>query len=108
MESIWGVCNTVNMSKLEALQMEFPSEHTKQLLIAEGFRAKLWEDIGCCVGAIDGMLVWMDKPSVKVLKGAQVGAKKFYCGRKHKHGMILQAICNHKRQFMDIKIRNPG
>ena len=54
------------------------------------------------------MLVWMDKPSVKVLKGAQVGATKFYCGRKHKYGMTLQAICNHKRQFMDIDIRNPG
>ena len=41
MESFWGVYNAVNMSESKALWMQLPSDHAKQFVIAEGFRAKL-------------------------------------------------------------------
>ena len=29
---------------------------------------------------------------------------KFFCGRKHKYGLNLQAVCDHKKRFLDISI----
>ena len=54
------------------------------------------------------VLVWMDKPLERALKGCQVGAEKFLYGRKKKFGMTLQAICDLECRFLDIGISKPG
>ena len=46
-----------------------------------------------CIGCIDGMLVWTEKPSKKQCMEVGVDNGKFYCGRKGKFGLNLQ-LCN--------------
>ena len=45
-------------------------------------------------GAIDGILIWMHKPSLKEADAAGVGQKKFFCGQKNKFGLNCQAVCD--------------
>ena len=61
-----------------------------------------------CVGCVDGMLVWTDKPSNKARMGSDVGSAKYFCGRKKKFGMVLQAICDHDRRFINFDISQPA
>ncbi len=61
-------------------------------------------DFDTCVGCIDGLLIWMHLPSLKESGIVRVGQTKFYCGRKHKFGLNLQAVCDHKRRFLALSI----
>ena len=60
------------------MKIEFPKSHMEQIKIAQGFKIFSKADIDCCVGCIDGMLVWMLKPTEKVCEEAQVGSGKFF------------------------------
>ena len=62
----------------------------------------------CVIGAIDGMLVWTLKPSLKCCETAKCGEKHFLCSRKDKFGLNLQTICDHKLRFTWVDIRWPG
>ena len=104
--SIWMIVDSIN--QCPTLKIDFPTCHKKQRLIADGFAQKSSVGFDNCVGCVDGMLVWTNKPSKSVLKTAQLGAKKFYCGRKKRYGLNMQAICDHKRQFMFIDIAHPA
>ena len=62
-----------------------------------------------CAGAIDGMLVWTEKPSEKRCKAfgnLQLGS--FFCGRKHKFGFNLQAVCDSENHFLEFWITHPA
>ena len=61
-----------------------------------------------CVGAIDGILVWTDMPSVADLESLCFRSIKFYCGHKSKHGLNMQALCDANGIFLDIFIGCPG
>ena len=50
----------------------------------------------------------MNKPNKSEIKKVKIGAKRFFCGRKKKFGMVLQATCDHHRRFMDIDISQPA
>ena len=54
------------------------------------------------------MLLVINQPTTKSCVAAGVGAKKFFCGRKHKFGLNLQAVCDSERRFLDFSILNPG
>ena len=41
-------------------------------------------------------------PSLEQCKLVTVGQMKFFCTRKHKYGINLQAICDHRHRFLDI------
>jgi DDE superfamily endonuclease len=91
------------------LAFEFPSDHAKQKALAAGFqrRSQPWFD--CCVAAIDGMLLWTaEKPSPGECERARCGAKKFFCGRKHKFGLNMQATCDSECRFLDVCIKHPA
>jgi hypothetical protein len=64
-----------------------------------------------CVGCIDGMLIWINKPNQQPTREIGIGPKKFFCGRKKKYGITLQGICDHNRKFLDIEmvthVQNP-
>jgi len=60
------------------------------------------------VGAIDGMLVWTEKPTDAACKMAHCGPRKFFCGRKHKYGLNMQAVCDHECRFLDIEVYHPA
>ena len=56
----------------------------EQEKIAQGFKKKSWVGFDNCVGCIDGMLVWINKPSKKSLMQTMVGPKIFFVvGRRN-------------------------
>ncbi|MGH3053645.1 MAG: transposase family protein, partial [Gaiellaceae bacterium] len=105
-ESVWKVVNAVHLNP--DLSICFPNEHAEQQRIASGFKARSQAQFGTCVGAIDGLLVWISKPSAFDCSVANVGAKKFFCGRKHKFGLNLQGTCDSDGRFLDVSIGHPA
>ena len=100
------VLQAVNACK--ELAIEFPEDHGKQQEIADGFRKKSKADIGNCVGCTDGMLVWLLCVTEKECNKVGVGSKKFFCGRKKRYGLNLQATCDHEKRFTNISISFPA
>ena len=105
-ESVWIVVESVN--SLSAFDISYPSCPEVQRNIASGFRDASRVKFDCCAGAIDGILIWMHKPSQKEADNAGVGQKKFLCGRKHKFGLNCQAVCNVRGRILDISITYGG
>ena len=106
MQSVWKIVDLVNMC--EEIKIEFPSSYAEQEKVADGFKKKSWVQFNNCVGCVDGMLVWISQPSKGVMDSCDVGTSKFFCGRKKKFGMNLQAICDHELRFIDIDISHPA
>lgn len=104
--SIRHVINAVHQSSEMAIK--FPEYHNDQQLIADGFRRKSTVSFGNCVGAIDGILIWTHKPSTSELESLGYGPKKFFCGRKKKYGINMQAICDSAGRFIDYELKHPG
>jgi hypothetical protein len=44
------------------------------------------------IGAIDGILIWIIKSNKTECEKAKYGSKSFFCGRKDKFGLNMQAI----------------
>ena len=82
---VWDVIDAVNLCP--QLKLKFPG-HYEQHRIASRFKSK--SDVGFdnCVGCIDGILIWKNKPSNKVLNDSKLngksylGAKKFSAGER--------------------------
>jgi len=104
--SVWRTVNAVN--KCDSLRIQFPADHNQQRAIAAGFKRKSRAGFDNCAGAIDGILVWIEKPYLAECDDAQTGVKKFFCGRKKKFGMNMQAVCDHEGRFLDICIGHPA
>ena len=66
----------------------------QQRAIAESFRRKSAAIFECYAGAIDGILVWIHKPSADECAKAGCSETKFFCGRNHKLRLNCQAVCN--------------
>ena len=106
-KSCWIVVDAVNGTG--SLDIQYPVCHEDQLDVAKGFKAKSTIGLWNCAGAIDGMLVWISKPSKSdVEENIGFGEGRFLCGRKGKFGIQLQAICDSKRRFLDVSIGTPG
>ena len=105
-DSIWIVIDAIN--SCSDLSFEFPSCHTKQKALAEGFKGLSDAGFDTCVAAIDGILIWMDRPNKKDCEEAQCGPKKFFCGRKKKFGLNMMAAVDYLGRFLDVDIRHPG
>ncbi|CAB9524784.1 unknown protein [Seminavis robusta] len=104
--SVWKVVDAVN--KCPKLDFSYPSSHEEQQIIADGFHKVSRGVFHCCAGAVDGILIWTEKPSEKSCKNAECGPKKFFCGRKKKFGLNMQATCDAHRRFLDINVSHPG
>lgn len=103
---VWEIVDAIKA--MPEFKLEYPDSHEKQKSIAEGFRRKSDTDIDCCVGAIDGILIWISKPCKSCCTQASCDVGKFFCGRKLKYGLNCQAICNAEDRFLDISIVFPG
>jgi hypothetical protein len=86
--SVWMVVDAV--LSCDELAICYPSDHDQQQAIAVGFKGKSQAGFDTCCGAIDGMLLWTEKPSENECLKAGCGSKKFFCRRKHKFGLNLQ------------------
>jgi hypothetical protein len=104
--SVWYVVDAINA--YSEFQISYPADHEEQQAIAEGFRRKSAANFDCCAGAIDGILVWIHKPSQEECTKAGCSDGKFFCGRKHKFGLNCQAVCNSQGKFLDMSIIYPG
>jgi DDE superfamily endonuclease len=104
--SCWIVVEAIK--KCDKLDICYPEDHVEQRQIALGFQAKSAANFDCCAGCVDGILIWVYRPSEDDADVTDVGSSKFYCGRKHKFGLNCQAICDARGRFLDISIRYPG
>ena len=106
MTSVWIVVDAIN--KCPQLKISYPGTLEEQRKIAAGFEAASEPGIRNCAGAIDGILIWMLKPSLKEAEKCGVDQKKFLCGRKHKFGLNCQAVSDCRGRILDISIKNGG
>lgn len=107
LKSVWYVVDAIH--KASSMNIKFPASHAEQKKIALGFKAKSRIGLSNCVGAIDGILIWINKPSkVDVLNNILFGEAKFFCGRKKKYGLNLMATCDARGYFLDVEIMFPG
>ena len=102
MNSVWYAVEATN--KKQQWYIEYPQNHREQVKIADAFRVKSSVDFGCCAGTIDGIVIWMNRPTLKEARKVGVDQQKFYCGRKHKFGLNCQAVCDVRGRFLDISI----
>ena len=82
--------------------------HSEQKKLRNGFKKKSWVEFDNCAGCVDGMLVWISKPSKNSMLESRIGPAKYFYGRKKKFGLNLQAICDHMCRFIDIDIDGTG
>ena len=80
----------------------------KQDEIAREFQRVSTANISICAGAIDGILVWIKKPTLKEANRAKCGKMKFLCGRKEKFDLNCQAVSDVNGPFLDISIQYGG
>jgi hypothetical protein len=104
--SIWRIVHAIN--ECESLRILFPSDHNVQRQIAAGFKAKSQVGFDNCVGAIDGLLIWTEKPSEKAAHEMRTGSKAFFCGRKGKFGYNLQAVADSDGRFLSVWLIHPA
>lgn len=104
--SIERVIKAIN--NCQDLNIVFPEDHKIQKKIANGFCKASQAGFSNCIGTIDGVLIWIEKPTKSEAEYCGVGPKKFYCGRKHKFGLNMQAVCDHHGRFIDVSIGHPG
>ena len=106
MNSVWIAVEAIN--NCPQFKIAYPDSLEDQRKIAAGFEAASVPGIRNCAGAIDGILIWMLKPSLKEAKKSGVDQKKFLCGRKHKFGLNCQAVSDCRGRILDISIRCGG
>ncbi len=106
MASFWNVVDAINNSP--QLNIVFPDNPAEQEHLAREFKRKSEIGIDCCIGSIDGILIWIHKPTEADCDDTGVGPKPFFCGRKKKYGLNMQAICDARRRFLWVDIHFPG
>lgn len=103
---VWHTILAINRCSI--LQMQFPSTHEEQRKVANEFKSKSTAGFDCCVGCIDGMLLWIEKPTKVDCCKMKTGEARFYCSRKSRFGFNLQAVCDAHGRFMQVWIKTPG
>lgn len=106
LESVWYTVDAVNAYK--EFHIKYPRSHEKQKEIAKQFESVSQADFDNCAGAIDGILIWTQKPSKRDTDSMKMGQKKFLCGRKNKFGLNCQAVSDVRGRFLDISIPYPA
>jgi hypothetical protein len=106
MESVWYVVEAVN--NLDEFAIEYPESADEQDRIAKEFQHVSKANIDICAGAIDGILIWIAKPTVKQAAKAQVNQGKFLCDCKGKFGLNCQAVSDVSGKILDVSIGYGG
>ena len=93
LNSVWSVVEVIN--SFEEFYIEFPACHQKQTEIAAVFKDASSVDFNNCVGAIDGILIWIHKPTEIDADKAGIGRSKFFVAESTKLDLtarLLQAV----------------
>ena len=75
MDSVWYVVHAVNTTS--EFKIEYSSCEVEQARIAAGFEQASEAGLFNCAGAINGVLIWMQKPTLKEAKRVGVDQAKF-------------------------------
>ena len=73
-DSVWYVTAAIT-NNCKEFDISYPSSPEEQRKIAEVFRSKSGVNFDKCAGAIDGILIWISKPSEKDAKKTKIGKK---------------------------------
>ena len=103
--SIWGVVHATN--ECSSLDFQFPSTLAECQSISNEFSLRSKVGFTNCIGCIDGLLIWLEKPSKDQCNEVGVNSGKFLCGQKGKFGLNLQGICDARQRFTYISIQHP-
>ena len=103
--SIWVVVHATN--ECSSLDFQFPSTLAECQSISNEFSLRSKAGFTNCIGCIDGLLIWLEKPLKDQCNEVGVDSGKFLCGRKGKFGLNLQGICDARRRFTYISIQHP-
>lgn len=106
MRSVWAVVEAIN--KLQEFHISYPADHETQRQIAAAFEAVSGVKFDNCAGALDGLLIWIPKPSEKDARRSGVSRKKLLCARKGKFGLNMQGVSDLRGRFLDISINYGG
>ncbi len=104
--SVWIVVEVMNTCPW--FDILYPNTLEEQRQIAARLQAASTPGIRNCAGAIDGILIWMLKPSEREAREAGIDQKKFLCGRKYKFGLNCQAVSDCQGRILDISIKYGG
>jgi hypothetical protein len=104
--SCWKMVDALN--KHFRFAIKYPDDHGLQHSIADGFHKVSGANFQCCAGAIDGILIWIHRPSDKDCEAVGCSPGKFMGGRKKKFGLNCQAVCNVRERFLGILIVGSG
>ncbi len=96
------------MNSCDEFSIEYPASETAQLKIAHEFENVSKVKFNNCAGAIDGILIWIIKPSEEIANDAGCGQRKFFCGRKGNIGLNCQAVSDVHGIFLNVSIGLPG
>ena len=102
--SIWSVVHATN--RCPRLQFRFPATVAECQEIAAHFTFRGKASFDNCVGFIDGMLLWIEKPFPKECEKVCVDSAKFYCSWKAKFGLNLQGVCDAHNRFTYISVQH--
>jgi hypothetical protein len=105
-DSVWYVVHAVNTAS--EFKIEYPSCEVEQTRIAAGFERVSEVGFSNCAGAINGVLIWMQKPMLKEARRVGVDQAKFLCGRKSKFGLNCQAVSDVNGKILDLSIAYGG
>ena len=95
------------MNTCAPLQFLFPTTIEECKAMADEFAFRSKAGLDNCVGYINGMLVWTEKPFPKECERVGVDSGKFYCGGKCKFGLNLQGVCDACQRFTHISVQHP-
>ena len=82
--SFWIIVHALN--SCPDFHISYPESLEAQQKIAADSQSASTPGIGNCAGAIDGILIWMLKPSLKEVKLPK-SVRKFVYGQKHNFGL---------------------
>jgi hypothetical protein len=84
-QSVWLVVQAIN--EITTLDIQYPTSYDEQQKIADAFQGKSGIALNNCPGCIDGILIWINKPTKPELENFSVDAKKIWT--KHASNLRL-------------------
>ena len=106
LSSVWIFVEAIN--ECPQFNIAYPDSLEEERKIEAGFEVASTPGIPNCAGAIDGILIWMLKPSLKEVTHTSIDQKKYLCGQKYKLGLNCQAITDCQGRILDISIKCGG
>ncbi len=102
LEIVWDIVDTIN--NFHGFRIDFPLSHGKQYKIALAFENKSHANFEPCVGAVDGILIWIHQLSKGCCIEASCDTGKFFSRQKLKYERHRQTIYSADEQFLDHSI----